>query len=161
MPLSSAWLHVTNPFYKYLVKNDVTKMRNILIQVQKYIQIEEVTRAASGHPPRPDPEVEKPKPQFPLRNSPNYNSFAIHKPARCATEPSKGSEAESNHVLFKVPIDHIFNIITDQPWVRRPTRPLSPNLRGPGSNDYCAFHEGRPPHGGFLNPRMTPVGFNQ
>ena len=29
---------VTNPFYKYLVKNDITKMRDILIQTQKYIR---------------------------------------------------------------------------------------------------------------------------
>ena len=83
-------VEVTNPFYKYLVKNDVTKMRNILVQVQKYIQIEEVTRAASGHPLRQGPKVEKAKPQFPLRKSPSHNSFAVHKPARRATEPSKG-----------------------------------------------------------------------
>ena len=30
-------LQVTNPFYKYLVKNDVTRMRDILVQAQKYI----------------------------------------------------------------------------------------------------------------------------
>jgi len=117
-------------------------MWNMLVQVQKYIQIEEVTQAASGHPPRQGPEVEKPKPQFPLRKISSHNSFAVHKPARCATKPSKGSEAASNHVPFKVPIDNIFNTITDQPWVRRPTRPLSSNRRGPGSNDYYAFHEG-------------------
>jgi len=40
-------LQVTNPFYRYLVKNDVTKMRDILIKAQKNIQIEEATPAQS------------------------------------------------------------------------------------------------------------------
>ena len=33
-------LQVTHPFYKHLVKNDVTRMRDILVRAQKYIQIE-------------------------------------------------------------------------------------------------------------------------
>jgi len=45
-------LQVTNFFYKYLVENDITKMRDILIRAQKYIQIEEATRATSNHPLR-------------------------------------------------------------------------------------------------------------
>ena len=32
-------LQVTNPFYIYMWKNDVTKMRDIYVQEQKYIQI--------------------------------------------------------------------------------------------------------------------------
>ena len=43
-----SWLQVTNPFYKYLVKNDVTKIRDIRARMQKYIQIEEVTGATSS-----------------------------------------------------------------------------------------------------------------
>ena len=57
-------LQVTNPFYNYLMKNDVTKMRDILVWMQKYIQIEEATRAAFSRFPRQGLEVEKPKPQF-------------------------------------------------------------------------------------------------
>ena len=57
-----SWLQVTNPFYKHLVKNDVTKMGDILVQAQKYIQIEEAIWAASSCPPRQGPEVEKPRP---------------------------------------------------------------------------------------------------
>ena len=34
-------LQVTTPFYKYLVKNGITKMRDIFVRVQKYTQIEE------------------------------------------------------------------------------------------------------------------------
>ena len=34
-------MQVTNPFCKHLVKNDVTKMRDILVRAQKYIQIED------------------------------------------------------------------------------------------------------------------------
>ena len=37
-------LQATHSFYKHLVKNNVTKMRDILVWVQKYMQIEEVTR---------------------------------------------------------------------------------------------------------------------
>jgi len=43
-------LQVANPFYKQLVKNDITKMRDILVRVQKYILMKEVTRATSSHP---------------------------------------------------------------------------------------------------------------
>jgi len=43
------WLQVTNPFYKHLAKN-VTKMRDILVQAQKYIQIEEATQTRSVAP---------------------------------------------------------------------------------------------------------------
>ena len=42
-----------NSFYKYLVKNDVTKMRDTLVRAQKYIQIEGATRAATSRPLRP------------------------------------------------------------------------------------------------------------
>jgi len=45
-------LQVTNQFYKYLVKNDTTKIRDMLIRVQKYIQIEEAIRATSSRPSR-------------------------------------------------------------------------------------------------------------
>jgi len=31
----------TNPFYKHLVKNNVTKMRDIPIRAQEYMQIKE------------------------------------------------------------------------------------------------------------------------
>ena len=62
-------LQVTNPFYKYLVKNDVTKIRNILARAQKYIQIEEATRAASSRILRQGPKVEKSKPQLPSKRN--------------------------------------------------------------------------------------------
>jgi len=39
---------ITHLFYKDLVKNDVTKMRDILIREQKYMQIEEATRGATN-----------------------------------------------------------------------------------------------------------------
>ena len=44
-------LQVTNPFYKHLVKN-VTRMRDILVRAQKYIQIEESTRTTFNRSPR-------------------------------------------------------------------------------------------------------------
>ena len=53
-------LQVTNPFYKYLVKNDITKRRDILVWAQKYIQIEEATWITSSRPPRQGPKIEKP-----------------------------------------------------------------------------------------------------
>jgi len=44
-------LQVTHSFYKHLVKNDVTKMRDILVRAQ-YMQIEEATQTASSRPPK-------------------------------------------------------------------------------------------------------------
>ena len=36
-------LQVTHSFYKYLVKHEVTKMRDIITRTQMYIQIEDAT----------------------------------------------------------------------------------------------------------------------
>jgi len=44
-------LQVTYSFYKYLVKNDVTNIRDILVRAQKYMQIKEATRGATNRPP--------------------------------------------------------------------------------------------------------------
>ena len=107
-------LQVTNSFYKYLVKNDITKMRDILIRAQKYIQIEEATRATFSRPLRQRLEADKPKPQFP--QSKNMSPSTIRKPSRHAAEYSKESEAELDLISFWVPIDQIFNAIKDQPW---------------------------------------------
>ena len=38
-------LQVTHSFYKHLVKNDVTKKRDILVLTQKYMQNKEATRS--------------------------------------------------------------------------------------------------------------------
>jgi len=45
-------LQVTHLFYKHLVKNNVTKMRDILIRAQKYMQIKEATWAVTSRPPK-------------------------------------------------------------------------------------------------------------
>ena len=41
-------MHVTHSFYKYLVKHEVTKMRDILTRAQKYILIENATRSSAN-----------------------------------------------------------------------------------------------------------------
>jgi len=87
-------LQVSHLFYKHLMKNDITKIRDILIQAQKYIQVEEATRAASSHSPRQGPKVEKPKLQFPPRKNPSHNVSSVREPARHAIESSKENEAE-------------------------------------------------------------------
>jgi len=56
-------LQVIHSFYKHLVKNNVSKMKDILVRVQKYMQIEEVTRATTSR---------------------SHNSAAIYKPPRRA-----------------------------------------------------------------------------
>ena len=38
--------------YKYLVKHEVTKMRDILTRAQEYIQIEDATRSSANHSPK-------------------------------------------------------------------------------------------------------------
>ena len=50
-------LQVIHSFYKHLVKNDVTKMRDILIRAQKYMQIEEMTQSATNPPLNKDPRA--------------------------------------------------------------------------------------------------------
>jgi len=58
-------LQVTNPFYKYLVKNDVTRMRHILVWAQKYNPNRRGTRITFSRSLRQGPEIEKLKPQLP------------------------------------------------------------------------------------------------
>jgi len=56
-------LQVIHSFYKHLVKNNVSKMKDIFVRAQKYMQIEEVTRATTSQ---------------------SHNSAAIYKPPRRA-----------------------------------------------------------------------------
>jgi len=58
-------LQVTNSFYKQLVKKDINKMRDILIQAQKCMQIEEATWGATSRATKQGSEVKKPQQQFP------------------------------------------------------------------------------------------------
>ena len=50
-------LQVTHSLYKHLVKNDVTKMSDILVRAQKYMQIKDATRSASTRPLNKDPRA--------------------------------------------------------------------------------------------------------
>ena len=52
-------LQVTHSIYKHLVKHEVTKMRDILLWVQKYIHIEDVTQSAANRSPKKGGEGEK------------------------------------------------------------------------------------------------------
>ena len=84
------------------------------------MQIEEATRAASSHPPRQGPEVEKMISQSLLRKNLSYNSSAIYKPPRRALESGKERAAKPDLVPFRLPIDHVFNTTKDQSWVKSP-----------------------------------------
>ena len=81
-------LQVTHLFYKHLIKNDVTMMRDILVRAQKCMQIEEATRAATSRPPKQGSEVEKLKPQFPPRKNPSHNSASVYKPSGVRSNPA-------------------------------------------------------------------------
>jgi len=114
-------LQVTNPFYKHLVNNDITKMRDILVREVHTdcrgdtgcFQSSSETRARGR-----EAEVTA----FPRRGIRATIPSLVHKPARRATESNKRSEAEPDLIPFRVPIDHIFNVIKDQFWVTRPPR---------------------------------------
>ena len=72
-------MQVTHPFYKYLVKNDITKIRDILVWAQKYFKIEEATRAASTRPPRQGPKSRRKATVLPRKNL-SYNA-SVSEPA--------------------------------------------------------------------------------
>jgi len=107
-------LQVTHPFYKHLVKNDVTRMRDILVRAQKYIQIEEVTRPTFSRSPRQGHKIEKLKQESPKEEL-SHNSSATCKPSRRAANSGKGGEWKLDLTLFYVPINQIFNAIKHQP----------------------------------------------
>ena len=50
-------LQFIHPFYKHLMKNDVIKMRDILVRAQKDMQIEETTRGDTNCPPNKGPRA--------------------------------------------------------------------------------------------------------
>ena len=125
-------LQVTYPLYKHLVKNDATRMRDILVRAQKYIQIKEATRPTFSRSPKQGPKIEKLKPQFHSKKNLSHNSSAVRKPSRCAAEFDKGGESECDLTPFRIPIDQIINPIKDQPWVRRPAKPSLLTKEGQG-----------------------------
>ena len=135
-------LQVTHSFYKHLVKNDVTNKSDILVRAQKYMQIEEATQSATTRPSKQGSEGEKLKLKFPTRRNLNHNSVAVHKLPRHVRDSNKDDAVDLDQIPFRIPIDHVFNAIKDQPWVRCPTRSLSQNPKGPISRDYYAFHDG-------------------
>ena len=69
-------LQVIYSFFKHLVKNDVTKVRDILVRAQKYMQIEEATRSAITRPLREAKGAVSPKEKS------KSHSVAVHKPPR-------------------------------------------------------------------------------
>jgi len=127
-------LQVIYSFYKYLVKNDVTKVRDILVRAQKYMQIEEATRSTITRPLREAKGAVSPKEKS------KSHSVAVHKPPRYARESNKDGDVELEIIPFRILVDYVFNAIKDQPWVKRPTRSLLQNLMGLRFRDYCAFH---------------------
>ena len=96
-------LQVTYPIYKHLVRNDATRMRDILVQAQKYIQIKEATRPTFSRSPKQGPEIEKLKPQFHSKKNSSHNSSTVRKPSRCAAESGKGGESERDLTPFRIP----------------------------------------------------------
>ena len=57
-------------------------------------------------------------------------------------ESNKNGVVDLDLIPFRILVEHVFNAIKDQPWVRHLTRPLSQNLKGLGSRDYCTFLDG-------------------
>ena len=132
-------MQVTHSFYKHLVKHKVTKMRDILFGVQKYIQIEDATRSAANRSPKKSGEGKRPKPQPAApKKSQNQTYGTINKkPHRNQVKTNREEEFTS----FKVFVQHVFAAIKEQEWVRHP-RPLPPNPKRPRAGEYCAFHNG-------------------
>ena len=108
-------MQATHSFYKHLVKNDVTKIRDILVRAQKYMQIEKATRGATNRPPKQKSEGEKPEQQFLMRKTPSHCSVAVYKEPRHMRKLSKDGAAEPDLIPFWIPINQLFNAIKDQP----------------------------------------------
>ena len=106
------------------------------------MQMEEATRGATNPPPNKGTRAKSLRNKFPSRNTPSHSSAMVHKPPRHMHELSKDDAAEANLIPFLLSIDDVFNAINDQRRVRRPIRPLLQNPKGPGSRQYCAFHDG-------------------
>ena len=92
-------LQVTNPFYEHLMKNDVTRMRDILIRAQKYIQIEESTQST---PIRPETgsRAREAKTTISPKEESKPNSSVVRRPSRHVAESSKRNDAEHDLLLY-------------------------------------------------------------
>jgi len=119
-------LQVSHSFYKHLVKHKVTKMRDNLFRAQKYIQIEDATRGAINHSPKRGNEGEKLKLNFvPPKKNQDCGVGSVNK---STWDPAKASGEEADFTLFKISVDHVFNAVKNQEWVKRP-KPLPPNRK--------------------------------
>ena len=76
------------------------------------MQIEGATWGATNRLPNKGPRARQ---QFPLRKTPSHSFTAVHKSPRHMCELSKDGTAEPDLISFRIPIDHVFNAIKDQP----------------------------------------------
>ena len=53
----------------------------------------------------------------------------------------KTHEDEVDPTLFKIHVDQVYNAIKGQESIRH-LRPLPPNPKGPGAEEYCTFYDG-------------------
>jgi len=100
-------LQVIHSFYKYLVKNDVTKMRDILIRAQKYMQIEKTTQSATNHPLNKDPRARS-RDSSPPEEESKSQLCCCPQDTRHARELNKDGATEPDLIPFRILVDHVF-----------------------------------------------------
>ena len=127
-------LLVTYSFYKHLVKHDAPRCGTSSLKL----------RSISRSRTRPEAQlIALSKGRIMRRNrSLNLPSQKRMKMGFLTlSKPCEDLRRQSRLTPFKISVDHVFDAIKDQEWVRRP-RPLPPNPKGPGAGKYCIFHDG-------------------
>ena len=112
-------------------------MRDVLTRAQKYIQIEDVTRAANNRYLKKGCESDGQKIQSSLpKKASNRAVGAVNKTTQ---NPIKHHRGEVNTTPFKIPMDQVYYAIKVE--ISSGTRPLPPNPKGPRAEEYYVFQD--------------------
>jgi len=105
-------LQTDHSSYKHLEMHDVTNMKGIMSQAQKYIQLEETTRSTTNHSTRYEAEASH-KTQG---HSRGHDAHKLVHP-----NPSQSQlrvfRTDADFTPLKLPIEQVFRAIEGQPWV--------------------------------------------
>ena len=126
-------------FYKHLVKHEVTKMRDILTRVKKYIQIKDITRVSSNRSPKQGMNWRNRR--YSWVSPKKTPSWTIEAANKSSSNLIKSLRNEADPTSFKILMDQVYNAFKVQDFIRHP-RPLPTNPKVPGVEEYCVFHDG-------------------
>jgi len=131
--------------YTYLLKHNIARMSKVLFRAQSYIQLEEAMKATSNHSAKLSDGGRKSKSTYETPGhaqdlhwgQPPYKKQVL---LILPPNPLRSYKSMERFTPLRLPINEVFNIFINQPWVRRP-KPIQQNPPLLGSEEYCSYHK--------------------